>query len=187
MITIKSGRHPLAVSLLGFLALSGLSGLVTYSRSASGTIRSLPNPLGVVFYVVLFAGSAIAIVGVFTRGLLGPLLERSGLCMLSGLLPCYAILAIARTGWPAMFVASILLGLAVGCVWRIVQIGREMKLVRVGAARVGAMDELGGRRERWRAAGHRHRGGRSPGDDRGADLHPPAASETDRRGQQDPS
>jgi hypothetical protein len=179
MITIKSGRHPLAVSFLGFLAFSGISGLFTYQRSASGTVRSLPEPLGQVLYGGLAAGALVAIVGVFLPGLVGPLLERVGLVLLAGFLFGYAVLAFARAGWPALFVISLLLGLTVGCVWRVVQIGRELRQVRVAALRVHAVEELGGRRERWRVGRHRDRGERSRSVDSGPLLYPPAVEEAD--------
>lgn len=179
MIVIKSGRHPLAVSLLGFLAASGLSGLATYSHSASGTIRSLPHPLGVVFYGALAAGSVIAIVGVFMRGLLGPLLERTGLWTLSGFLSSYALLALVRVGWPALFVALLLFGLSVGSFLRAVQIGRELNQIREGAERVDALGELGGPRERWHPDRPPDRRRGVSGDDCGAAVHPPPVEKTD--------
>lgn len=185
MIVIKSGRHPLAVSFLGFLAMSGISGLLTYRRSASGTVRALPELIGLVLYGGLAAGALIAIAGVFLHGLVGPLLERVGLVLLAGFLSGYGVLVFARAGWPALFISSLLLGLTVGCVWRVVQIGRELRKVRVAALRVHAMEELGGRRDSWRMA--RHRGGvqRPAGVDSGGVLYPPAASETDGGERQD--
>lgn len=142
MIIIKSGRHPLAVTLLAFCVVSGVGGVVTYGRSASTVLRTFPEPLGRIYYSVLALGSVLAIVGIFWRGFGGPRLEKSGLWMLAGLFTSYGVMAITVAGWRALFFALLLFGFALGSLLRIIQIRRELKKVIAAAVHTNATDQL---------------------------------------------
>lgn len=141
MIVIKSGRHPLAVTLLVFCAVSGVSNLLAYSKSATNVLRALPPAFGLVFYGLLALGSAVALVGVFWPGLTGPHLERSGLLMLTGVFSAYAVLVIPL-GLRALFFSLLLFGFALGNFLRVLQIGRDLKRIRAAAAYTGSTEQL---------------------------------------------
>lgn len=142
MLTLKAGRHPLAVTLLVFFVVSGLTNIVAYSHTAGNVIQTLPEPLGRIFYFIMTVASAVAVVGIYLPGLHGPLVERSGLWMLSGLLAAYGVLVFAAAGVRALFVATFLLGFAVGCVARIIQIGRQLRKIRAAAIVTKSTDQL---------------------------------------------
>ena len=166
MIIMKSGRHPLVVTLLVFCVVSGLANLLAYQKSATNVIRAMPTALGYGYYLVLALGALVTLAGVFWRGIDGPLLERAGYWMLAGLFISYGVIAVMVAGPRALFTASILFGFALGSVLRNVQISRELR---------GAVGE----------PGHHHRdsgGLRRPGDwNRGA-VHTGSAAPEDLGG-----
>lgn len=142
MITIKSGRHPVVVTLLIFSVASGIGNLAFYNQAATTTVRSMPSPLGYVYYAGIILGASVTLAGIFWRGLTGPLLERSGWFMSAGLFVSYGAIAIAISGPRALFTACILFGFAFGSGARIVQIGRELKKVTAAASLSNSGNQL---------------------------------------------
>lgn len=141
MIVIRSGRHPFEVVLLAVFLLSGVSNLANYNASASNALRGLSDTYGYVYYAGLALGSAITLVGVFWPGLSGPLVERAGLLILTGLWASFGGLLLAF-GWRGVQFALLFFGFAAGAVWRIVQIRRDLRQAVSAAVVTGATDQV---------------------------------------------
>lgn len=143
MILIRSGRHPHEVFLLGWCAAAGASGLLT-KQVSSGTISSLPAPWALVFYAAMVLGATISLIGIALRGLAGPLVERSGLLVLTGLFASYAVAVVAIAGIKGLFLAGLFAGLTAANMYRAYQITRDLKQVFAAASYTDASEQLGG-------------------------------------------
>lgn len=126
MIVIKSGRHPFAVVVLIVFVLSGVSNLFNYDQSASNALRDLSPVYGYIYYAGLALGAAITLIGVFWPGLYGPLVERAGWLILAGLWAAFGGL-LFTFGWRGAQFALLFEGFAAGAMWRVVQIGRDLR------------------------------------------------------------
>ena len=80
---IRRGTHPHEVALLSATFLTGLFGTFAFNSSANSAARSLPHPYGQILYGAMALGSAVAIGGIFWRGITGALVERAGLIAVS--------------------------------------------------------------------------------------------------------
>lgn len=142
---IRSGRHPHEVLLLVGCLLWGLFGLFAFDATASTSLRNLPAPWGQVFYGLLGAGAVVALAGAFLRrGIVGPLVERSGLLILAGMNIAYAVFVFGVSGSRAVGFSIFMICLATANIWRAAQIGGEVKKIAAAAALGGAAEHLGG-------------------------------------------
>jgi hypothetical protein len=145
VIVIRSGRHPHEVFLLVAFLLWALFGLIAFEATASPSLRLLPTPWGHVFYGALGVGAVVAIVGVFLRrGIVGPLVERSGMLILSGMNVAYAVFVFGYSGSRAAGFSIFMVCLAAANIWRAAQIPGEVKQIAAAAALGKATDHLGG-------------------------------------------
>lgn len=140
---IRSGRHPHEVVILSVFALASVAGVAAPYRVSGQTLLALPPFSLYLFYIVLGAGSFLSLVGVFLRGIKGPVVEMYGLGVLSLNLAGYGVAIWGLLGSSGTFFGLLTVGIALGNVWRIVQVFRELKLARVGeaAARVRSAGE----------------------------------------------
>lgn len=141
MIVIKSGRHPFEVMILAWCLLSGVNQTINYQRAASSVLHDLPDLFGYALYAGTVVGSAIALIGTFWPSLTGPLVERAGLWMLSGLWVSFGVL-LATAGVRGLYFGGFLWGFAAAAIWRGVQIGRELKSVHAAAVLARATDQV---------------------------------------------
>lgn len=143
-IVIKTGRHPHEVLILAGCLLYGLIGTVAFDAVSISSIRLLPEAWGRAFYILLAVGAAVPLIGLFRRGIEGPLYERAGLLILSALNLAFAV-SVGAFAWPrglgfVIFNVSI----AAANLWRWRQIGSQLKEIAAAAAAGGAADQLEG-------------------------------------------
>lgn len=144
MIVIKASRHPHEVLLLIGCLLWGIAGTVAFEQVAVTSVRSLPTPWGLVFYILLAVGAAVPLFGIFRAGITGALIERAGLLILAGMCLAFAV-AIAFTV-PVRGLGFVLLMAALGVanIIRALQIPGEIDRLTAAAAATGATDQLEG-------------------------------------------
>lgn len=142
MLTIRFSRHPHEIVLLSICVLSGLSTFLAYHQAASTAIRELPEMWGRVYYLGLAIAAAIALIGVFWPGFTGPLVERAGLLMLSGLVCFFGIAILTVAGLRGLYFGLILIGFAAANLWRVGQVNRELQQIRAAAILTGSTEQL---------------------------------------------
>lgn len=127
----RTGRNPLAVYLLGLCvtaAVSFVAGLLAGGDGMKPVERLMPGPLVFGWYVLLFAGAAIAIVGVMLRDLVASLLvERAGLYALTAASAVYAAALLTLHNYVSGTATGVF---ALFCLWRVLQIKREIRHIR---------------------------------------------------------
>lgn len=136
IVFIGYQRHPHEVALLLVCLLSGIAGLLAPAGATSATLGRLPGIWLYAWYVVLVIGSALAIAGVFIRGMVGHLIERAGLFVLLAELAGYGIALFGIAGTRALFFALMCLGIAAANFVRIRQINRDLKEVQDEAVKL---------------------------------------------------
>lgn len=129
---IRSGRHPHEVMFLASIAFAGVGGVVNRERSANAVLKDLSPTVLTVFYGVLALGTLLALVGVFTKGQKGPVLEWFGLGIFTLELLAYGIAVFDYAGWRGLIGAGFAVGMALGNVWRMTQVWSDIKRARAG-------------------------------------------------------
>ncbi|TCO57113.1 hypothetical protein [Actinocrispum wychmicini] len=143
MLTIRSGRHPHEIVLLAFTLLSGLTGFFGYSQAASNAILLLlPRAYGQAFYLGLAASAAIALAGICWRGIVGPLVERAGLLINTGLYLFFALAIFTVGGVRGVGFGFTLIAFSVANVVRVLQIRRDLRAIRAAAMVTDSTDQL---------------------------------------------
>jgi len=128
---------------LAVFALAGITGLLAPGRTANTVLRSLPEPGLYVFYAVFAIGSVLALFGVFTKGLKGPVIEIYGLSIITLELVGYGIAVFGFAGPSGILSALFPICMSFANIWRIVQVTKEMKAARIGDALVRAKRRMG--------------------------------------------
>ena len=144
MIVIKASRHPHEVLLLIGCLIWGIAGTVAFEQVAVTSVRSLPAPWGLVFYILLTVGAAVPLFGIFRAGIAGALYERAGLVILAGMCLAFAV-AVAFTVFPrGLGFVLLMVALGVANIVRALQIPGEIDRLTKAAAAAGAADQLEG-------------------------------------------
>lgn len=129
IILVGYQKHPHEVALLLVCLLSGIAGLIAPAHASSSLLGQLPELWLYAWNVVLIVGSALAVAGVFTQGMVGHLVERAGLFVLLTVLTGYGVALFGIAGLRATFFALMCLGVAGANYVRIRQINRDLKEV----------------------------------------------------------
>lgn len=129
---IRSGRHPHEVMFLVSLSIVGVAGLIASNETANRVLKALPPLALVLFYAVLAVGTLLALFGVFTKGLKGPVIESFGLGVFALQLLSYGFAVMAFAGWGGLLSATFPVCMGIANVWRVVQIVGEIRAARVG-------------------------------------------------------
>lgn len=128
---IRSGRHPHEVMFLVTFALSGISGLFGPERTANSVLRALPLVGLYVFYGVFTVGCLLALAGVFTKGLKGPVIEMYGLGVLSLQLFGYGLAVFGFAGEKGALSGLFPICMALANAWRMSQVWGDIKKARL--------------------------------------------------------
>lgn len=131
VLEIRGGKHPHEVALLVVTFILGLAGALFYSTVASTTVRALPAPFGQVLYIGVSFTAAVALVGVFQPGVLGALIERTGLWSLSAWSLVYAGVILANSGARGIMFGGFMTGYAVANFIRARQISKEIAVIQL--------------------------------------------------------
>lgn len=143
----RAGRHPHEVALLSVCLIFGPVGLIAKDEVSGTAIQSLPGVLGYLFFVLMTLGAGMGIAGLFLpfKGVKGPLVERTGLWLLSLVWYVYALLALAKSGLHALGFALVLAGFATANVYLAVKrIPEYIQAIALAAAKANVLDELEG-------------------------------------------
>lgn len=130
---------------MAVFAIAGAAGLLVTDEVTrpDSLLADLPRVSLLLFYAVLLVGSVVTIVGTFTRGLAGPIIERFGLGILAIELIGYGVALFGLYLLDALFFALITVGVGAANVWRMIQIGKEIKQAKSGAAATYTQRHLG--------------------------------------------
>jgi hypothetical protein len=147
MLVNRAGRHPHEVALLSVCLVFGPVGLIAKDKVSGTAIQSLPGVLGYLFFVLMTLGAGMGVAGLFLpfKGVKGPLVERTGLWLLSLVWYVYALLALATSGLRALGFALVLAGFATANVYLAVKrIPEYIQAIALAAAKANVLDELEG-------------------------------------------
>ncbi len=133
MLVIRSGRHPHEALFLVFVAIAGLSGLFAPGETANSLLRQMPPVALALFYAVLATGSLTALIGAYSRGMKGPVIEAYGLGIITFELFGYGVAVFAYAGLSGLFSALFPLCMAAANVWRMFQVRGEYKAAKAFA------------------------------------------------------
>jgi len=134
MFVIRSGRHPHEVMFLVFVAIVGLSGLLIPDRTANAVLKGL-SPTGLVlFYGVFAIGSILALLGAYSKGLKGPVVEAFGLGIMTAELLGYGWAVFEYAGIKGLLSSLFPLCMGVANVWRMLQVRGEYKAAKAAIA-----------------------------------------------------
>ena len=127
----RVGRNPLAVYLLGLCIVAGLSflaGLIAGGEELKPVERLMPHGLVVGWYLLLFGGGLVSVIGIALRDVVVSLLvERAGLIGLGAASFVYSIaLSLVRD----VATAATVLAFSLACVARLWQIRRKLHMLR---------------------------------------------------------
>lgn len=125
MISVRVEEwQPYKWSMVGELAITTPILLFFFARSAGGTLRRFPAPLGHIFLAGLAASAMIAAYGII-RGhtVRGVLWERAGQLGIAILLVTYGTWAIGLFGAAGTQFAGLILSRALAATLRVIQIG----------------------------------------------------------------
>lgn len=142
--TLRSGREPFEVALLGAIALYGLVVTVAFDKVAVTTLRAFPEPFGRVFIILLALGALIAVIGVLMGNITGLLLEQVGLWWVSGLGLAFSIWSYGVNDARALGFIFLILGVAIASGVRLRQIYRQKKISTTAARLLTGDDERAG-------------------------------------------
>lgn len=147
MLVNRAGRHPHEVALLAVCIIFGPVGLVAKDEVSGGALQALSDPLGYAFFGLMVVGAALGLAGLFLpfKGVKGPLVERSGLWMLSSVWYAYGLLALATSGLRALGFALVVIGFATANIYLAVKVIPEyIQAIAHAAAQANVLDELEG-------------------------------------------
>lgn len=129
LVTVRDGRHPLAVLTMAACIFAGAMGVFLPRSQSSALDRFLPDPWRCIYYSLLMLSGIIVSVAVWLPDLRDRLLwERLGLLPFTGVLLVYpiAILYVAPHGAiPLGTVIGVLFG--IGGAWRVLSISGDLK------------------------------------------------------------
>src|ERR1043166_8811964 len=100
MIILRSSPGPFEVMFMLAAIIGGFTILATSYMTAVG--RTLPLWMVLYLGLGLIVGGAMSLYGIITKRAIGPLIERSGLLLLTILFVTYAGLVIVAVGWRGM-------------------------------------------------------------------------------------
>lgn len=143
MLVIRSGRSAHELLLLIWCLISGAAGIAVPGRVSTSTLSALPGPWLYVWYIGLVVGSATAITGLVLASLVGLLVERVGLIILSGLLLSYGVAVVGLFGLRGMQFGLLVSALAAANLWRAAQARRDLFAVQSAAVITRSTEQLG--------------------------------------------
>lgn len=147
MLVNRAGRHPHEVALLSVCLVFGPVGLAAKDKVSGAAIQSLPDALGYAFFALMLLGAAMGMAGLFLpfKGVKGPLVERTGLWLLTLVWYVYALLGLATTGLRALGFALVLVGFGTANIYLAVKrIPEYIQAIADAAAKANILDELEG-------------------------------------------
>lgn len=127
MIIVKQKPSPHEVMIMFVALLAGLALLILRSRLGSTLSQELPTVITVILGVGLVVSSIITIIGMYQKSLIAPLIERAGLMCQAILLLTYSGFTADFTGIKGLITILFMGGIAIADIWRIIQLGVEVK------------------------------------------------------------
>lgn len=129
-LEITTGRHPFQVAIVAACLLSSLIIAVTGNEPRSLN-RSLPQGFALVWLISLAVNAAIALFGMFSSRVLrrGLVAESGGLIGLATTTTVYSVSLAMLSGWAAVGTGGLVLGIAIACWWRALQIIRDLRRI----------------------------------------------------------
>lgn len=128
-VLILSTRSPFELFMLFASVLSGVNGLFNPIRASASASSVLPEWELYTWYSTLLVGGIIALIGYARKTLFSLSVERTGLILLAAMSLVYSVTLLVND-LALAFAASFVIAFGVACVFRIRQIGAELKRVQ---------------------------------------------------------
>lgn len=109
-------RNPLAIYLLLLACVSGF-GMMVGTTTAGAVERSVPAVVALLWGTILFAGSAVTLLGMFWPGDIraGLLLKRTGMFSVGIAAVVYGVIVGTAVGVEGLFAAGTIIGFGLAC------------------------------------------------------------------------
>ena len=141
---LRGSRQPHEVVLLIAGMILGVVGILAFDQVSSPTIRALTAPYGYVLYGGLACTSIVSLMGVFSRGVPGAVVERAGLVGMALLLIAYSGVVVGTSGFRGLSFVVFVGGFAIANIIRIVQIRAEIDQLRAMEVIIDGREERPG-------------------------------------------
>lgn len=137
---IRSDRNPFQLWTVAACFLSGLVAILPFGGARNGAIdRFLPGYATLWYVGLLVSGTVCLVATLLRKRHTGLLTERIGLVLLTGQLTGYGMAILILQ--PRVPTGILLVGLAVACLVRIRQAGRELRTLRSAIHAAAAQNE----------------------------------------------
>lgn len=138
-IVVPGRRMPHQVVILFFSALVGFVFVLRQAPAPNSLERYLDIRILWVWYLMLFVGGIVGLVGSFMkrRPYQGLLAERASMILMSTAMLIYAVAILASAGAAGITAAAYILGWAMSCLWRLWDIQKDLRVLRVPPPRPG--------------------------------------------------
>lgn len=134
-VIIANGKNPFQLALLA--ATTIIAALWLFGAESPSLAGLLPGWTLIAWSLVCLLGTLVAQIGIWWRGWLttGLLIEAAGMIAFGMALAVYAVALFAFTGTKALGAGALTIAIAVGAVWRALQIRRDVRKVHVAVRR----------------------------------------------------
>lgn len=132
-IVVPGRRMPHQIVLLVFSTLVGFTFVIRQAPAPNSLERYLDIRILWAWYLMLFVGGVIGLVGSFAkrRPYQGLLAERASQILLATAMVMYAVAIMSSAGLAGVTAAVYILGWAASCVWRLWDIQKDLAVLRV--------------------------------------------------------
>lgn len=130
LLKVRTGRQPHEISVMIAAILGGVLG-VLFPEGVSPAISSLlPEVPTQIFFGMMAAFGVIVLVSMVKRTVDALLLERAGLFVLAFCFTAFALAIFVHSGFAGALSSVLPLAFAGANVWRVLQIGYDLKLLK---------------------------------------------------------
>lgn len=138
-VVVPGRRMPHQIVVLASCVLTGLIFLVIRAPAPNSLERLLDVRVLWAWKLMLLIGGAVGLVGSFMRKrpYQGLLAERASMILMTTAMLMYAVAIIAVAGAAGTASAAFILGWAASCVWRMWDIHKDLKILRVPPPKPG--------------------------------------------------
>lgn len=132
-IVVPGRRMPHQIVILFFSTLIGVVFVFTHAPSPNSLERNLDFRVLWAWKLMLLFGGVVGLVGSFMkkRPYQGLLAERASMILMSTAMLMYAVGIVASSGVSALTAATYILGWAASCLWRLWDIQKDLRVLRI--------------------------------------------------------
>lgn len=145
MIIVRAKQNPFQLAFMIAAVLGGLALLVLRQRLGSTLAQQLPAVITVILGIGLVAGAGTTLAGMSTQRIIGLLLERAGLLILTILFAVYAAFTVDFVGIKGLITVVFFAAFTVASAYRAWQISSDIRGIESDIKQAVAEQEEGDR------------------------------------------